>query len=67
MPELEKMQFIMKERRRTKTKVLFDEELGEQEFSDVGTAVGVLYIRKEALSLITAQRPATIRVTIEPM
>ena len=66
MPDFEKIVFTMTERRRTKRKVLFDEQLGEQEYSDVGPAIGVLYIFKETVESMGLSKPAKIKVTIEP-
>lgn len=66
MPDLEKIEFTMKERRRTTRKVLFDEQLGGQEFSDTGLAIGVLYVHKDAVELLGLGKPAKIKVTIEP-
>lgn len=54
-----------KSRRQTKRARLFDEELGEQQWSDQDVAVGPLYVKQQALELIG--NPERIRVTIEPI
>lgn len=67
VPDLDKIQFTMVERRRTTRKVLFDEKLGDQEYSEFGPAIESLYIYQDALSLICTDKPARIKVTIEPV
>ena len=52
-------------RRKTKRAVLFDEQLGDQQWSDQDVAIGPLYVKKQALDLIG--NPNSIRVTIEPL
>ena len=64
MAELGKLELIFKEDRKTTRTILFEEELGEQEYSSKGPAVGSLYVQKEALELIG--NPGKIKVTIEP-
>ncbi len=64
MPELDKLELIFTEERKTKRTVLFEEQLGEQAYSDQDIAVGPLYVKKEALEMIG--NPGKIKVTIEP-
>jgi len=64
MPELDKLELNFTEDRKTTRTVLFEEELGEQEWSKKGVAVGSLYVLKEALELIG--NPKRLKVTIEP-
>lgn len=66
MADFDKLQFIMIERRRTTRKVLFDEQLGDYEYSETGPAIGILYIYKDAVEAIGLSKPAKIKVTIEP-
>ncbi|MDD3493591.1 MAG: hypothetical protein PHZ19_08875 [Candidatus Thermoplasmatota archaeon] len=49
----------------TKSKVRYDEEPGEEEYSNKGPAIGYLYPYIEAIELIGT--PDRIRVTIEPI
>lgn len=65
MSELDKIELTFKFRNPTKNKNRFEEELGEQSFSERDTAVGTLYVEKEALELIG--NPAKLKVTIEPL
>ncbi len=65
MPEEGKIVLTFKFKNTTKNKHRFEEELGEQSWSDRDTAVGALYIEKGALELIGM--PDKIRVTIEPL
>jgi len=65
MTELERLELTFKEERKTLRAVLFEEQLGEQSFSDQDVAVGVLYVKKQALEMIG--NPTTIKVTIEPV
>lgn len=65
MPELEKIELKFKEERKTKRAVLFNEQLGDQTWSDQDVAVGNLYVKKQALELLG--NPERIKVTIEPM
>lgn len=64
MAELNKLELIFTEDRKTKRAVLFEEQLGEQSFSDQDIAVGSLYLKKQALEMIG--NPGKIKVTIEP-
>lgn len=64
MPDLDKIEITFKEDRTTARAVLFQEEFGEQEWSVKGSAVGSLYVMKEALELIG--NPKRLKVTIEP-
>lgn len=64
MPELTKLELIFVEDRPTARAVLFQEKLGEQEWSIKGHAVGSIYVMKEALELIG--NPKRLKVTIEP-
>lgn len=63
-PELDKLELIFIEERKTKRTVLFNEVLGEQTYSDEDVAVGTLYLKKQALEMIG--NPGKIKVTIEP-
>lgn len=62
---MDKIELIFTEERKTKRAVLFREELGEVAWSDQDVAIGVLYIKKQALAQIG--NPAKLKVTIEPM
>lgn len=64
MAELEKLELIFTEDRKTLRTVLFEEQLGEQGFSDEDIAVGPLYVKKQALEMIG--NPSRLKVTIEP-
>ena len=64
MNEVNKIVLVFKVRRKTKRAVLFDEELGDQQWSDQDVAIGPLYVKKQALELIGD--PETIKVTVEP-
>lgn len=64
MAELDKLELTFKEDRKTKRTVLFDEQIGEQAYSEKDVAIGPLYIQKEALEMIG--NPEKIKVTIEP-
>lgn len=64
-PELDKIVIDFKKRRETDRTFLFDEQLGERQWSDQDVAVGSLYVKKQALELIGM--PEHIRVTIEPI
>ena len=64
MPELDKLELIFTEDRKTLRTVLFEEQLGEQAYSDKDVAVGPLYVMKQALEMIG--NPTKIKVTIEP-
>jgi hypothetical protein len=62
--EADKIELTFKQTYRTKKKVRYDEEVGEQEFSARGPAVGYMYPYIEAMELIGT--PQRIKVTIEP-
>ncbi len=64
MPELDKIELIFIEDRKTARTVLFEEQVGEQTFSDQDVAVGSLYVKKQALEMIG--NPTKLKVTIEP-
>lgn len=64
MAEFDKLELTFKEDRKTKRTVLFEEQLGEQAFSEKDVAIGSLYVQKEALEMIG--NPEKIKVTIEP-
>lgn len=64
-PELDKIVLEFKELRETKRTHLFEEQVGEQEWSDQTVAIGSLYIKTQALELIGWKLPKRIRVTIE--
>lgn len=63
--QIEKIVLEFKKLRDTKNTTLFEEKLGEQEWSDKSTAVGSLYVNRQALEFIGM--PEKIRVTIEPI
>ena len=65
MAELDKLELVFTEERKTKRAVLFSEVLGEQSYSEQDVAVGSLYMKKEALEMIG--NPGRIKVTIEPV
>lgn len=65
MAERDKLELAFTEDRKTKRTVLFEEQLGEEAFSEQDVAVGNIYIKKEALELLG--NPRKIKVTIEPM
>jgi len=58
------IKLIFKKRRDTKRTILFDEELGEQAWSDKDVAIGPLYVQKQALELIG--NPEKIEVILRP-
>lgn len=62
--EENEIRLTFKKRRETKRTYLFDEQLGEQGWSDKDVAVGALYIQKQALELIGS--PDEIVVVITP-
>lgn len=62
---MDKIVLTFKFQNPTKNKHRFEEELGEQSWSSRDTAVGTLYVEKEALELIG--KPEKIKVTIEPL
>lgn len=63
--DLDKIVLEFEELRETKRTHLFEEKLGEQEWSDQGVAIGSIYVKTQALELIGM--PKKIRVTIEPI
>lgn len=65
MPELDKLELVFTEARKTLRTVLFEEQLGEQAYSDQDVAVGALYVKKQALEMIG--NPEKIKVIIEPV
>ena len=58
------IKLVFARRRETKRTILFDEELGEQQWSSKDVAIGSLYIQKEALELIG--NPEKLDVAISP-
>ncbi len=64
-PQMEKLVLSFTKERDTKRTSLFQEQLGEQTYSDKDIAVGPIYIQKEALELIG--NPEKIKITIEPI
>lgn len=60
----EEIKLVFKKRRETKRTILFDEELGEQGWSDKDIAIGPLYVQKQALEMIGS--PERINVVITP-
>ena len=65
MAELNKLELIFTEDRKTKRAVLFEEQISEQTYSDQDVAVGSLYVKKQALEMIG--NPGKVKVTIEPV
>ncbi len=65
MAEMDKITLTFKVRRKTKRAVLFDEQLGDKQWSDQDVAIGPLYVKKQALELIGD--PERIEVTIRPI
>jgi len=63
--EVDKIVLEFKELRETKRTHLFEEELGEQAWSDQDVAIGNLYIKTQALQMIGM--PKRVRVTVEPI
>ena len=63
--EVDKIMLEFKELRETKRTHLFEEELGEQAWSDQDVAIGNLYIKTQALQMIGM--PKRVRVTVEPI
>lgn len=63
--EVDKIVLEFKELRETKRTHLFEEQLGEQSWSDQDVAIGNLYIKTQALQLIGM--PNRVRVTVEPI
>jgi len=59
------IKLVFKKRRETKRTFLFDEELGEQAWSDRDIAIGPLYVQKQALE--TIGNPEKIEVIIRPV
>ena len=64
MAEMDKITLTFKVRRKTKRAVLFDELLGDKQWSDQDVAIGPLYVKKQALEGMG--NPSKIKVTIEP-
>ena len=60
---MDKIELTFKFKNPTRNKQRFEEELGEQGWSDRDTAVGTLYVEKQALEEIG--NPTRLRVTIE--
>lgn len=61
---MDKIELIFTEQRKTKRTVLFQEELGEETWSDQDVAIGPLYVKQQALEFIG--NPKKLKVTIEP-
>lgn len=61
---MDKIELVFTEQRTTKRTVLFQEEIGEETWSDQDVAVGSLYVKQQALELIGS--PKKLKVTIEP-
>ena len=64
MPELDKLELVFTEDRKTVRTVLFQEQLSEEAYSEQDVAVGSLYVKKQALELIG--NPSKLKVTVEP-
>jgi len=65
--KVDKIVLNFKFKRATPNTKLFEEMLGEQEWSDKGTAVGALYVNTQALEMLGVPTPTKLRVTIEPV
>ena len=65
MPELDKLELTFIKSYRTKRKTRYDEEVGDQAYSDRDVAIGYIYPYTEAMELIG--NPNKIKVTIEPV
>lgn len=65
MAELTKLELVFTQDRETKRTVLFQEQLGEQSYSDEDVAIGSLYVKKQALEMIG--NPSRLKVIIEPV
>lgn len=65
MDDDKEIKLVFKKRRETTRTILFDEELGEQAWSDKDIAIGPLYVQKQALE--TIGNPEKIEVTIKPV
>lgn len=65
MGEDNEIKLVFTRRKETKRTILFNEELGEQGWSDRDVAVGPLYVQKQALEMIG--NPEKIEVTIRPI
>lgn len=63
--EDEEIKLVFVKRRETTRTILFDEQLGEQAWSDKDIAVGTLYVQKQALE--TIGDPEKIEVIIRPI
>ena len=63
--ELDKIVLDFTADRDTKRARLFQEQLGEQAYSEQDVAVGALYVKLQALQMIGD--PKKLRVTIEPI
>lgn len=63
--ELDKIVLEFKFSRETKRTHLFEEEVGEREWSDQTFAIGNLYVKTQALEELGM--PKRIRITIEPI
>ena len=63
--ELDKIVLEFTADRDTKRTRLFQEQLGEQTYSDQDVAIGPLYVKLQALEMIG--NPQKLKVTIEPV
>ena len=63
--ELDRIVLEFKDIRETKRTHVFEEQLGDQAYSDQDVAVGALYVKTQALEMLGM--PTKIRVTIEPI
>ena len=64
-PEEERLVLDFNWSKDTKRTSMFEEQLGEQAYSDKDVAIGIIYVQQQALELIGD--PKRIRVTIEPL
>jgi hypothetical protein len=60
----DKIKLVFRRRRETKRTILFDEQLGEQAWSDKDVAIGPLYVQKQALDMIGAANDDEIEVVL---
>lgn len=63
--DLDKLVLEFKWERDTKRTSVFQEQLGEQSYSEKDVAIGPIYIQREALEMIG--KPEKVRITVEPL
>ena len=68
MPEMERLELFFTQAYKTRKKIRYDEEVGDQEYSNRGPAIGYIYPYIEAMELIGSPKPPQrIKVVIEPV